>query len=125
MIIAVQVGDDGLHQDSSVIQPNRPSLQQRLAGVGDLVEVGVVPHRTVQHSRAGGSSNINRGARARTLLRSVPGHDAGVRERRAGGETCGNLSPELYVDGLPWLQRTVRCGVVCRYYRTHDTDTGG
>src|SRR4029077_20271495 len=106
-------------------QPTPPSLQQRLAGVGDLVEVGVVPHSTVQHSGAGGSTDINRDARARTLLRSVPGHDARVRERGAGGETCGNLSPEPHIDRLPRLQRTVRCGVVRRYYRTHDTDTGG
>src|SRR4029077_5225157 len=83
-----------------------------------------VATRTVQHSGAGGSSNINRGARARSLLRSVPGHDAGVCERCAGGKTRGNLNPELYVDGLPGLQRTIRCGVVRGQYRAYDRDTG-
>src|SRR5262249_50765574 len=122
-INAVDISENRLQLDAITKQRDRPALQTRLVDVGYLVEVGVEPGGAVQSADAGDSSDSDRDAGARGLWWGVPCYDPGVRERRTGGKSRGNLRPEAHVDGLSGLQGPVHSSVVRGQQRAHNGDT--
>ena len=83
---------------------NRTSYRFGVPSVGGLVEVGIEPGGAAQSANTSDSSDSDRDAGARGLLRVVPRNDPGVRESRSGRESRSNLHPEAHVDGLSGLQ---------------------
>ena len=110
------------HSDVIAVQLDRPARQRPLAGIPDVVEVGVVPGRAVQHGEAGDAADVDRDAGARRLRGVVPGDHAGVRDHRADREAWVEHGPEPEHHDSARRQRPVDRGVVGGDRRAGDAD---